>query len=146
MKTNFLTCKAEHLEQTANIQFAPFAVSIDRDTLYRVASKTVPERLHVIQTKVQVSDTANGLLDQLGIDYLIEFMGVRFAIDVTTGKSSVIKNKIHKMKYLAPLLSELNAIPVILTCRTPTMRISYIEQIIRASAPDGIIDCRINLK
>ncbi len=83
------------------------------------------------------------LLDALGIDFLIELNGKRYALDVTKGIRATVKVKIKKQNAKADFYHAINAIPVILRSKSgyiPNKVLEFIEQ----SPKNGIvIDCRI---
>ena len=143
MQTNFLNKKSFQLEQIAEINFSHFMHDVD-DVLAK-ANKTIPDRLSKIKSKSGLSTDENELLDQIGVDFVIKFMGVVFAIDVTTGKSTVIKNKKRKMMKIKPFLDSIKATAVIVQVRSGYTAKSIIEEIIRSPVckDTGVIDCRI---
>lgn len=140
---SFLSIKDKQLEELAAVNFSTFAVNISN--VFEIANNTIPERLAKIRTKCQLSCIDSELLDQLGIDFVIEFMGQRFAIDVTTGKSTVIKNKKAKLSSMNLFLRAINACPVVVQIRSGFTTKSIIEELIRAPVckTTGVIDCRI---
>lgn len=141
--TNYTTGASLTLERIAEKQFSTFSVGVC--SVRELADKTIPERLSNIESKCNLSVFDSDLLDQIGIDFIFEFMGVRFAVDVTTGGTSAIKNKKKKLKSIGSFLREIKAIPVVLCYRNPSMNVSIIEEIIRAPVciGTGVIDCRI---
>ena len=83
------------------------------------------------------------LLDALGIDFLVGFNGKRYAIDVTKGTRSTVKQKLAKLNERADFYRMIDAIPVILRSKSayiPSRILEYIEQ----SKKNGIVtDCRL---
>lgn len=143
MNTNFLNQKSASLEELAAINFSHFAVELQG--VKKIAQETIPERLEKISAKAELAEKDADLLDQIGIDFLIEFMGVRFAVDVTTGQSTAIKNKKAKMKSISAFLQAINATPAIIQVRKGWTHQSLVEAMVRAPVcqKTGVIDCRI---
>jgi len=127
-------------------------VSIDHNEIIDKAKCYIPEVFEVILEKSGLTEEQIRhedpdyfcLLDLFGIDYLIEFNGQRYAIDLTIGTRATVKIKRSKMRSRLEFYKALNAIPVVLRSASgllPENICTYIEQSVIS---DGIVDCRLS--
>lgn len=118
-KPNFTTKEAERAETNLDslietmkiLGFSCVEVNSSSEALIDAARKIVPERLRLVDQKLNAKDQnlsempPNIVLDKLyGVDKIIEYKGRTFFIDATTAKTTGIKNKINKFTELENLL------------------------------------------
>lgn len=105
----------------------------------------------ILPTRVQLIKEKGGALlegssgwDQVGIDLFFQWEGKSFAIDITTGSSTVVKNKKKKMLELAPLLEDYILVVLVLRKGEITQD-QWDDFLLEASnfSPGEIVDFRI---
>lgn len=119
---NYLTTASQHAEKLMGDLLSQAdvidvkAIELERSDkeITDIVRKYSPERYDLVTTKLRedgrsLSSLSKGeLLDRmLGVDFLIRFKGEKIAIDVTSGKGSVLYNKRKKMESLAPAFRSL---------------------------------------
>lgn len=117
---NFLL--PEHQEAEDHVETLFKAECIPATTLFSdlksKAEKLIPRRFDFIKSRSEVSSDTTELLDQLGVDFLVNVEGILFAIDVTGAKNSkALLNKRRKMSEIKPLLDTVGAVPCVLNLR-----------------------------
>jgi hypothetical protein len=97
----------------------------------------VPDRINEIVKKAPLSKDNSDLLDQLGIDFLFNYQGNLYGVDITTSrKSSVAYNKVTKFQKLAPLLTALDITPVLIQWHTPEISSESLGNILQHLSPN----------
>ena len=136
--------KAHRMEWDSFIKFKDSLVDITTDEIIKLASEHIPTVLKKMEPSLKSLDGRPSLLlDKLGIDFLIEHEGKRYAIDVTTAKRDSIRSKIDKMAERLDFFKALNSTPVIV--RSPKGLIpDDIMNLIKVSKFNkGVLDCRL---
>lgn len=140
-----------NLELNALIAFKEYLIEPDYSELIRAVELYSPKTYESLMIQftnetVLLTKCLNHeypILDALGIDFLIELNGKRYAIDVTKGIRTTVKLKIKKQNSKADFYQAINAVPVILRSKSgyiPNKILDFIEQ----SPKNGIVaDCRI---
>lgn len=99
-------------------------LAISNAELIKTVAEFNPDRLNLILSKLNLTNSEallefsqEELLDKLlGIDDLVSFEDNIFGIDITTGKNTVILNKVKKHQNLEPLLQHLGISKTIVLC------------------------------
>ena len=140
--------RTHRLEWEAFIAFQDHIVRIELDEAMALSENYTPEKHAKINApmpgKIPFDAHYPDLyLDKMGIDFLVEHKGQRYAIDVTTGKRCSVKAKIKKMGEVLPFIEKLNAIPVVLRSPKGFMPKDVFKLIEECSWNNGIKDCRL---
>jgi len=140
------TGKAHRLEWDGYLVLKDFQVDISSETILSIAENTIQGVLKNFNDEqlIYLKERPELLLDKLGIDFLIEYGGKRYAIDVTTSKRDGVISKLKKMSGRLNFFDALGAIPVLI--RSPNGLIpDDIFNLIEASTfKGGVLDCRLD--
>jgi len=137
--------RAHRLEWEAFIAFQDNIVRIELDELIALSREYAPEKYDKLKDQLQTFDPhyPDLYLDKIGVDFLIDHEGQRYAIDVTTGKRCSVVAKIKKMSEIMPFFEQLNAIPVVLRSPKGFMPKDVFKLIEDCPWNNGIKDCRL---
>jgi hypothetical protein len=139
-----ITEKAHRLEWEALIRFKHIEVDITSDKIIELAREFMPDALEKIKHSIELlKERPELLLDKLGIDFLIEHEGQRYAIDVTTAKRDSIISKIDKMSSRLDFFKSLDSIPVIIRSPNGQLPDNILSLIGKSKTKKGVVDCRL---
>ncbi len=137
--------RAHRMEWEAFIAFQDDIVRIELDELIALSKEFAPEKYAKLEPVLDTFDShyPDLYLDKMGVDFLVEHEGKRYAIDLTTGNRCTVKSKLKNMREILPFIEQLNAIPVVLRSLKGFMPMDVFKLIEDCPWNDGIKDCRL---
>ncbi|MEY8198762.1 MAG: hypothetical protein RPS47_05935 [Colwellia sp.] len=137
--------RAHRLEWEAFIAFQDDIVRIEQVDAIALAREYAPEKFAKLEPDLDTFDAnyPDLFLDKMGIDFLVEHEGQRYAIDLTTGNRCTVKSKLKNMREILPFIEQLNAIPVVLRSLKGFMPKDVFKLIEDCPWNDGVKDCRL---
>ncbi len=137
--------RTHRLEWEAFIEFQDDIVRIELDEAKALAKEYAPDKYAKLEPDIDTFDEhyPDLFLDKMGIDFLVEHRGQRYAIDLTTGNRCTVKSKLKNMREILPFIEQLNAKPVVLRSPKGFMPMDVFKLIEDCPWNDGIKDCRL---
>lgn len=102
---------------------------IKNDNVAVVLEKTMPDVFKKIEAMGGIEQDSSTVLDFAGIDYLLEYKGRRYAIDLTVAKKNGVISKARKMAKRLSFYEELDALPVVLSVDNSSSLVDALEEI-----------------
>ena len=140
---NALQKRSVGLEQCAYSIFRDYLVSEDFEHIKELAWKHHPDKMEKISTEYKV-ETVEVLLDKLGIDFIVNYNGMRYAIDVTVGAKNLVRSKLMKLAAMKDFFDELDCVPVIVRSKRGVLPTDVLDTIEQCKTSYGVKDCRLN--
>jgi len=135
--------KAAALEISGYGIFQNYLVPLEKEDIERVAKDFLPQLWVEINKRLPDDASATMYLDRLGIDYLVEYDGMRYAIDLTTARRTNAVRKRAKMEERLGFFAALKALPVMIRSPRGILPTNILGLINEAPMVNGVIDVRL---